>query len=91
MKLGVITRHGTLRDYYDLMEMEKRTGLTAEEGPSLFVRRYHTAGVDAALAGVIFALGPAAIADSTGDPSGADPAFADPKSGGEATDRRLAH
>jgi hypothetical protein len=69
MKLGVITRRGALRDYYDLMEME-RTGLTAEEGLSLFVRRYHPAGVDAALAGVIFALGPAAIADAKSDPSG---------------------
>ena len=69
MKLGVITRRGALRDYYDLMEME-RTGLTAEEGLSLFVRRYHPAGVDAALAGVIFALGPAAIADAKTDPSG---------------------
>jgi hypothetical protein len=70
MKLGVITRRGALRDYYDLMEMEKRTGLTAEEGLSLFVRRYRPAGVDAALAGVIFALGPAAITDATSDPSG---------------------
>ena len=69
MKLGVITRRGALRDYYDLMEME-RTGLTAEEGLSLFVRRYHPAGVDAALAGVILALGPAAIADAKSDPSG---------------------
>jgi hypothetical protein len=69
MKLGVITRRGALRDYYDLMEME-RTGLTAEEGLSLFVRRYHPAGVDAALAGVILALGPAAIADAKTDPSG---------------------
>ena len=70
MKLGVITRRGALRDYYDLMEMEKRTGLTAEEGLSLFVRRYRPTGVDAALAGVIFALGPAAIADAASDPSG---------------------
>jgi hypothetical protein len=70
MKLGVITRRGALRDYYDLMEMEKRTGLTAEEGLSLFVRRYRPAGVDAALAGVIFALGPTAITDAKTDPSG---------------------
>ncbi len=70
MKLGVITRRGALRDYYDLMEMEKRTGLNVEEGLSLFVRRYHPVGVDAALAGIIFALGPSAIADAETDPSG---------------------
>ena len=70
MKLGVNTRRGALRDYYDLMEMEKRTGLNAEEGLSLFVRRYRPVGVDAALAGVIFALGPSAIADAKTDPSG---------------------
>ena len=51
-------------------EMEKRTGPTAEEGLSLLVRRYRPVGVDAALAGVIFALGPAAITDATSDPSG---------------------
>lgn len=70
MKLGVITRRGALRDYFDLMEIEKRTGLRVEEGLSLFVRRYRPVGVDAALAGVIFALGPAAMADARTDPSG---------------------
>jgi hypothetical protein len=70
MKLGVITRRGALRDYYDLMEMEQRTELDVEQGLSLFVRRYHPRGVDAALASVIFALGPSAIADAGKDPSG---------------------
>jgi len=51
-------------------ELEKRIGPTAEEGLSLLVRRYRPVGVDAALAGVIFALGPAAITDATSDPSG---------------------
>ena len=50
--------------------MEKRIGPTAEEGLSLLVRRYRPVGVDAALACVIFALGPAAITDATSDPSG---------------------
>ena len=32
MKLGAITRRGALRDYLDLMEIEKRAGLSTEEG-----------------------------------------------------------
>jgi hypothetical protein len=70
MKLGVITRRGALRDYFDLMEMEKRAGLSVEDGLSLYVRRYHPIGVDAALAAVVFALGADGIRDAESDPVG---------------------
>jgi|GEM_PF-349088 hypothetical protein len=70
MKLGVITRRGALRDYFDLMEMEKRAGLSVENGLSLYVRRYHPIGVDAALAAVVLALGANGIRDAESDPAG---------------------
>jgi len=59
MKLGVITRRGALRDYYDLMEMEKRTGLNVEEGLSLFREALPPGRSRCRARGVIFALGPA--------------------------------
>jgi len=85
--LGRHARVGTRPRDHEIGELEKRIGPTAEEGLSLLVSAT-AVGVDAALAGVIFALGPAAITDATSDPS----AFRSQRSRsssatGQATDR----
>jgi hypothetical protein len=57
MKLRMIAKRGELRDYFDLMTIEQKTGRTVEEGLSLFLARY---GLDAdanALRPVVNALG----------------------------------
>ena len=40
MKLKVVGDRGELRDYFDLMTIEQRTGRTADEGLALFVARF---------------------------------------------------
>jgi hypothetical protein len=40
MKLKVVGDRGELRDYFDLMTIEQRTGRTADEGLALFVERF---------------------------------------------------
>ena len=40
MKLKVVGDRGELRDYFDLMIIEQRTGRTADEGLALFVERF---------------------------------------------------
>lgn len=40
MMLKVVGDRGELRDYFDLMVIEQRTGRTAEEGLALFVERF---------------------------------------------------
>jgi hypothetical protein len=57
MKLKVIGDRGELRDYFDVMEIEKGTGLGAEEGLGLFVRRYEPRDPNSALAHVVRGLG----------------------------------
>jgi hypothetical protein len=39
MKLKVVGDRGELRDYFDLMTIEQRTGRTADEGLALFLER----------------------------------------------------
>lgn len=39
-KLAAITARGELRDYYDVMAIEQRTGRQVEEGLGLFLTRY---------------------------------------------------
>ncbi len=39
-KLAAVTGRGELRDYYDLMAIEQRTGRSVEEGLGLFLTRY---------------------------------------------------
>ena len=72
MKLGTITRRGALRDYLDLMEIEKRAGLSAEEGIGFYLARYRITGTqrDSAVAAVILALGEAGVRDAEIDPAG---------------------
>lgn len=57
MKLKVIGDRGELRDYYDLMIIERETGRTAEEGLSLFLARYSPQSPDAAVAHIVRGLG----------------------------------
>jgi len=57
MKLKVISDRGELRDYFDLMEIEKRTDLRVEEGLGLLIERYHPADPSGTLSGTLMALG----------------------------------
>lgn len=70
MKLGVVTRRGALRDYLDLMQIEKQTNLSVEDGISLFLTRYHPVGIDNAVSSIVLALGEAGLADADIDPAG---------------------
>lgn len=40
MRLNVVGDRGELRDYFDLMTIEQRTGRTADEGLALFIERF---------------------------------------------------
>jgi hypothetical protein len=40
MKLKVVGDRGELRDYFDLMTIEQRTGRSVEEGLQLFLARF---------------------------------------------------
>lgn len=57
MKLKVIGDRGELRDYFDLMVIEQRTGQTVEEGLSLFQARFSPESPDLAMAHVVRGLG----------------------------------
>lgn len=56
-KLKVIGDRGAIRDYFDLMVIERDTDLRVEEGLELFVRRYHPRVPDMALAHIVRGLG----------------------------------
>lgn len=56
-KLKVLGDRGTIRDYYDLMVIERETGLRVEEGLGLFVSRYNPRVPEAAVAHIVRALG----------------------------------
>jgi predicted nucleotidyltransferase component of viral defense system len=45
MKLKVLAERGELRDYYDVMQIDERGGVSVEDGIALFLERY---GLDAA-------------------------------------------
>ena len=57
MKLKVVGDRGELRDYFDLMVIEKGTGRSAEEGLALFLERYRPEYPDQALNHILLGLG----------------------------------
>jgi hypothetical protein len=56
-KLKVIGDRGELRDYFDLMEIERRAGRRVEEGLGLFMTRYQVPPGDATINHIVTALG----------------------------------
>jgi hypothetical protein len=67
MKLKVVTDRGELRDYFDIMTIEKRTPLTAEEGLGIFLERYRPKAPDEAVTVIVRALG--SLGDVQDDPA----------------------
>ncbi len=57
MKLNVVGDRGELRDYFDLMTIEQRTGRTADEGLALFVARFQPEYPQAAINHILLGLG----------------------------------
>lgn len=56
-KLQVLRDRGELRDYFDLMEIERRGGRRVEEGLGLFLTRYRVTSEHAAITQIVGALG----------------------------------
>jgi hypothetical protein len=57
MKLKVIGDRGELRDYFDLMTIEQRTGRSVEEGLQLFLARFQPPYPQEALGHIVRGLG----------------------------------
>lgn len=57
MKLKVIGDRGELRDYFDLMAIERETGRTAEEGLALYMARYGVAADHISIRHIVNGLG----------------------------------
>lgn len=57
MKLKVVGDRGELRDYFDLMTIEQRTGRTADEGLALFVARFQPEYPQQAINHILLGLG----------------------------------
>jgi hypothetical protein len=57
MKLKVVGDRGELRDYFDLMTIEQRTGRTADEGLALFVARFQPEYPQPAINHILLGLG----------------------------------
>jgi hypothetical protein len=57
MKLKVVGDRGELRDYFDLMIIEQRTGRTADEGLALFVERFQPEYPQQAINHILLGLG----------------------------------
>jgi hypothetical protein len=57
MKLKVVGDRGELRDYFDLMTIERRTGRTADEGLALFVARFQPEYPQQAINHILLGLG----------------------------------
>ena len=57
MKLKVVGDRGELRDYFDLMTIEQRTGRTADEGLALFVARFEPEYPEEAINHILLGLG----------------------------------
>ena len=57
MKLKVVGERGELRDYFDLMAIEQRTGRTADEGLALFLERFQPEYPDQAINHILLGLG----------------------------------
>ena len=64
MKLNAIAGRAQLRDYFDLMTIERQGGRTIEEGLALFLARYQPEHQDSAIASILLALG---YLDDVGD------------------------
>lgn len=56
-KLKVIADRGAIRDYYDLMVIERETDLRVEDGLGFFVSRYNPRVPDSAVAHIVRGLG----------------------------------
>lgn len=56
-KLRAVGGRGELRDYFDVMTIERRTELTVEEGLGLYVTRYHPDDARSSLEHIVRALG----------------------------------
>ncbi|WP_298345994.1 hypothetical protein [Ferrimicrobium sp.] len=57
MKLNAVLGRAKLRDYFDLMVIDQRTGYSIENGIGLFLRRYRPAVPDQSVATLIRSLG----------------------------------
>ena len=57
MKLKVVGDRGELRDYFDLMTIEQRTGRTVDEGLALFLERFQPEYPDQAINHILLGLG----------------------------------
>jgi hypothetical protein len=57
MKLKVVGDRGELRDYFDLMIIEQRTGRTADEGLALFIERFQPEYPQQAINHILLGLG----------------------------------
>lgn len=57
MKLRAVGERGELRDYFDLMTIERRAGILAEEGLGLYAARYHPKDVRGSIEHLVRALG----------------------------------
>jgi hypothetical protein len=57
MKLKVVGDRGELRDYFDLMVIEQRTGRTVDEGLALFVERFQPEYPQQAINHILLGLG----------------------------------
>ena len=57
MKLNAVAGRAQLRDYFDLMTIERQGGRTIEEGLSLFLARYQPEHEDSAITPILLALG----------------------------------
>ncbi len=57
MKLKVVGDRGELRDYFDLMTIEQRTGRTVDEGLALFLERFQPEYPDQAVNHIVLGLG----------------------------------
>lgn len=56
-KLKVIAQRGEHRDYFDLLAIEEKTGMTVDEGINYFLARYQPEDADTAVSAIITALG----------------------------------
>jgi hypothetical protein len=66
-ELKVVMDRGELRNYFDIMTIEQRTALTAEEGLGIFLERYRPKAPDEAVTVIVRALG--SLADVQDDPA----------------------
>jgi hypothetical protein len=57
MKLKVVGDRGELRDYFDLMTIEQRTGRIVDEGLALFLARFRPEYPDQAINHILLGLG----------------------------------